>query len=45
MIGPLLKSVEEISEQIGEYDKQIEEIAKRYPESEAAEAGVRSGAR
>ena len=32
-IGPLLKSVEEISKQIGEYDKKIEEIAKRYPET------------
>ena len=30
--GPLLKSVEEISKQIGEYDERIEEIAKRYPE-------------
>lgn len=34
VIGPLLKSVEAISEQIGEYDKRIEEIAKRYPETE-----------
>jgi transposase len=31
-VGPLLKSVEAISEQIGEYDEQIEGIAKRYPE-------------
>lgn len=34
VVGPLLKSVEAISEQIGEYDKKIEEIAKRYPEME-----------
>ena len=32
VIGPLLKAVEAISEQIGNYDEQIEEIAKRYPE-------------
>jgi len=32
VIGPLLKSVEAISQQIGEYDQRIEEIAKRYPE-------------
>jgi transposase len=32
VIGPLLKAVERISEQIGEYDKQIEGIEKRYPE-------------
>lgn len=32
VIGPMLKTVEGISEQIGKYDKQIEEIAKRYPE-------------
>jgi transposase len=32
VIGPLLKSVEAISEQIGVYDEKIEEIAKRYPE-------------
>jgi transposase len=32
VIGPLLKSVEQLSEQIGEYEKRIEEIAKRYPE-------------
>src|ERR1035438_445173 len=32
VIGPLLKTVEGISEQIGKYDEQIEEIAKRYPE-------------
>ena len=31
-IRPLLKSVEEISEQIGVYDKKIQEIEKRYPE-------------
>ncbi len=31
-IGPLLKSVEKISEQIGVYDEKIEEIGKRYPE-------------
>jgi transposase len=34
VIGPLLKSVEQLSEQIGEYDQKIEEIAKRYPEME-----------
>ena len=34
VIGPLLKSVEAISEQIGVYDNKIEEIAKRYPERE-----------
>lgn len=34
VIGGLLKSVEAISEQISEYDKQIEEIAKRWPETE-----------
>ena len=34
VIGPLLKSVEAISEQIAEYDKKIEEIAQRYPEKE-----------
>jgi transposase len=33
VIGPLLKSVEEISEQIGKYDEQIEEISKRYSEA------------
>lgn len=33
VIGPLLKSVEEISEQIGKYDEQIDEITKRYPEA------------
>jgi len=32
VVGPLLKAVEAISEQIGKYDEQIEEIAKRYPE-------------
>src|ERR1035438_7024008 len=32
VIGPLLKAVEAISEQIDQYDEQIEEIAKRYPE-------------
>jgi transposase len=34
VIGPLLKSVESISQQIGEYDEKIEAIAKRYPEVE-----------
>ena len=33
VIGPLLKSVEEITRQIAAYDKQIQEIEKRYPES------------
>jgi transposase len=32
VIRPMLKSVEAISQQIGEYDQRIEEIAKRYPE-------------
>jgi transposase len=32
VIRPMLKSVEEISKQIGEYDRKIEEITKRYPE-------------
>src|SRR6266481_4821871 len=32
-IGPLLKSVEEITKQIGVYDKKIQEIEKRYPET------------
>ena len=32
VIGPLLKAVEGISEQIDQYDEQIEGIAKRYPE-------------
>jgi transposase len=32
VIGPILKSVEGINKQIGEYDGKIEEIAKRYPE-------------
>jgi transposase len=34
VIGPLLKSVETISQQIEIYDGKIEEIAKRYPETE-----------
>jgi transposase len=33
-IGPLLKAVETISEQLDKYDEQIEGIAKRYPEAE-----------
>ena len=32
VVGPLLKAVEAISEQIGKYDEQIGGIAKRYPE-------------
>lgn len=32
VVEPLLKAVEEISEQIGECDKQLEQMAKRYPE-------------
>jgi len=32
-IRPLLKSVEEITRQIGAYDKKIQEIEKRYPET------------
>jgi transposase len=32
VIRPLLKSVEEISKQIGVYDEEIERIGKRYPE-------------
>jgi len=31
-IGPLLKSVEAIGEQLGVYDQKIEEMTKRYPE-------------
>ena len=34
VIGPLLKSVEAIREQMGVYDRKIEEIAQRYPEAE-----------
>lgn len=34
VIEPLLKSIEAISEQIGEYDQRIEEIGKKYPEAE-----------
>jgi len=33
VIGPLLKAVEGLSEQIGKYDEQIEEMGKRYPET------------
>jgi len=33
VIGPLLKCVEEITRQILAYDKQIQEIEKRYPET------------
>jgi transposase len=32
VIGPLLKAVEAMSEQLGQYDEQIEGMAKRYPE-------------
>jgi transposase len=32
VIGPLLKAVEAISEQLGKYDEQLEGLAKRYPE-------------
>jgi transposase len=32
-IRPLFKSVEEITKQIGAYDKKIQEIEKRYPET------------
>jgi transposase len=32
VIGPLLKAVEAMSEQVDQYDEQIEGIAKRYPE-------------
>jgi len=32
-IRPLLKSVEEMTKQIGVYDKKIQEIEKRYPET------------
>jgi transposase len=32
-IRPLLKSVEEMTKQIGAYDKKIQEIEKRYPET------------
>ena len=34
VIGPLLKSVEGLSQQIGVYDEKIAAIAKRYPETE-----------
>jgi transposase len=34
VIGPLLKSVEQLSEQIGVYDEKIQAIAQRYPEME-----------
>jgi transposase len=34
VIGPILKSIETINEQIGVYDRRIQEIAKRYPEIE-----------
>jgi transposase len=34
VVGPLLKSAEAIREQIGVYDEEIDEIAKRYPEME-----------
>src|SRR5450432_4298115 len=34
VIGPLLKSVEQLSEQIGVYDEKIQAIAQRYPEVE-----------
>jgi transposase len=34
VIGPILKSVEAISQQIAEYDKKIEKITARYPETE-----------
>ena len=37
VIGPLLKSVEMISEQLRQYDQQIEEIRKRYPETKLLE--------
>jgi transposase len=33
-VRPLLKSIEGLTEQIGEYDRQIEEMAKRYREVE-----------
>src|SRR5580704_8685907 len=32
-IGPLLQTIETMSEQIGKYDEQIAEIEKRYPET------------
>jgi transposase len=32
VIEPLLKAVEAISEEIGKYDEQLEQMAKRYPE-------------
>jgi len=43
VIGPLLKTVEAISEQIDQYDEQIEGIEKRYPETKLL-TGARSGA-
>jgi hypothetical protein len=42
-IRPLLKSVEEITKQIGAYDKKIQEIEKRYPETKGPEASPWSG--
>jgi transposase len=33
VIGPLLQTIEAMSEQIGKYDEQIAEIEKRYPET------------
>jgi transposase len=33
VIGPLLQTIETMSEQIGQYDEQIAEIEKRYPET------------
>jgi transposase len=34
VVGPLLKSVEGLNEQIAEYDRRIEAVAQRYPEVE-----------
>jgi transposase len=33
VVGPMLKMVEQLTEQIGVYDAQIEKIEKRYPET------------
>jgi transposase len=38
VVGPLLRSVEGLTEQIGVYDEKIEAIAKRYPEVELLQA-------
>jgi len=34
LLQPMLKSIQSLTEQIGEYDRQIQELGKRYPEVE-----------